>query len=263
MQMPLVCATLQGRTPEELVTDSSRALEMGSDLVEIRLDRLWTIEEIISAEDDTNDGEEKKTRKIINNLELDEVDLTAALDQIFTSITTEVVLTCRTKDQGGFFPGNEDQYFEVLKAAMDKRPSWIDLEVGLTSDFRDELLELASDKIKIIASIHHFSDVPSSSEISQEVIQAQDMGDLVKICYKTKDRKDALRIFEAAMELKSSEANFSLMGMGPGGDWARIHAPILGQGIVYATTESGWHLAQQGRINASDLRTAWEVLEYS
>jgi len=262
MQMPLVCATLQGRTPEELVTDSSRALEMGSDLVEIRLDRLWTIEEIISAEDDTNDGEEK-TRKIINNLELDEVDLTAALDKIFTSINTEVVLTCRTKDQGGFFPGNEGQYFEVLKAAMDKKPSWIDLEVGLKSDFRDELLELASDKIKIIASIHHFSDVPSSSEISQEVIQAQDMGDLVKICYKTEDRKDALRIFEAAMELKSSEANFSLMGMGPGGDWARIHAPILGQSIVYATTESGWHLAQQGRINASDLRTAWEVLEYS
>jgi len=261
--MPLVCATLKGSTPEEMVTDSSRALEMGADLVEIRLDRLWTSEETISVTDVSDNSEDEKTRKIINHLELDEVDYNEALDQIFNSITSQVLLTCRSKDQGGFFPGDEGQYFEVLKAAMDKSPSWIDLEMELTSNLRDELVELASNQIKIVASIHHSSDVPSSSEISQEVIEAQGMGDLVKVCYQTKDRKDALRIFEAAMELKSSDANFSLMGMGPGGDWARIHAPILGQGIVYATTESGWHLAQQGRINASDLRTAWEVLEYS
>ena len=79
------------------------------------------------------------------------------------------------------------------------------------------------------------------------------MGDIVKACYSTSDRKDALRIFEAALELKSTGHKYCLMGLGPGGDWARIHAPVLGQGLVYATTESGWHLAQQGRINASDL----------
>jgi 3-dehydroquinate dehydratase len=86
---------------------------------------------------------------------------------------------------------------------------------------------------------------------------------LVKACFHTKDRKDALRIFESALQLKSSGANYSLMGLGPGGDWSRIHAPALDQELVFATTESGWHLAQQGKINASDLRTAWEVLEYS
>jgi 3-dehydroquinate dehydratase len=105
--------------------------------------------------------------------------------------------------------------------------------------------------------------VPSASEISQDVMDAQEMGDLVKVCYKTNDRKDALRIFESALQLKTSEANFSLMGLGPGGDWGRIHAPVLGQDFVFATTESGWHLAQQGRINASDLRIAWDILEYS
>jgi len=53
------------------------------------------------------------------------------------------------------------------------------------------------------------------------------------------------------------------MGLGPGGDWSRIHAPLLGQFMVYSTTESGWHLAQEGRINASDLKTAWGLLEYA
>ena len=89
------------------------------------------------------------------------------------------------------------------------------------------------------------------------------MGDLVKACYFTNDRKESLRIFESALQLKSSDANYSLMGLGPGGDWSRIHAPALGQELVFATTESGWHLAQQGKINASDLRIAWEVMEYS
>ena len=104
---------------------------------------------------------------------------------------------------------------------------------------------------------------PSVSEISQDVMDAQGMGDLVKACYNTKDRKDALRIFESAMTMKSSDANYSLMGLGPGGDWSRIHAPALGQALVFATTESGWHLAQQGKINASDLRVACDILEYS
>ena len=95
------------------------------------------------------------------------------------------------------------------------------------------------------------------------MLDSQGMGDLVKACYFTNDRKESLRIFESALQLKSSDANYSLMGLGPGGDWSRIHAPALGQELVFATTESGWHLAQQGKINASDLRIAWEVMEYS
>ena len=89
------------------------------------------------------------------------------------------------------------------------------------------------------------------------------MGDVIKACYNTKNRTDGVRIFEAAWELRDSEIKSTLMGLGPGGDWSRIHAPLLGQFMVYSTTESGWHLAQEGRINASDLKTAWGLLEYA
>ena len=53
------------------------------------------------------------------------------------------------------------------------------------------------------------------------------------------------------------------MGLGSGGDWTRIHAPLLNQSLVYTTMENGWYLAQQGRINTSDLKTAWKLLEYN
>ena len=52
------------------------------------------------------------------------------------------------------------------------------------------------------------------------------------------------------------------MGIGVGGDWTRIHGPLLNQEIVYSTMENGSHLSSQGRINASDLLIAWEMLHY-
>ena len=52
------------------------------------------------------------------------------------------------------------------------------------------------------------------------------------------------------------------MGSGWGGDWTRIHAPLLGQAMVYTTMDKGLHLSRQGRINATDLQTAWQLLEY-
>ena len=62
--------------------------------------------------------------------------------------------------------------------------------------------------------------------------------------------------------LKESERKTAIMGMGVGGDWTRIHAPLLNQDLVYSTMETGSHLSSQGRINASDLLIAWEMLNY-
>ena len=72
----------------------------------------------------------------------------------------------------------------------------------------------------------------------------------------------ALRIFEAAWELRDSEIKVSLMGIGSGGDWVRIHAPLLNQNFVYSTMQTGWHLSHSGKINVTDLATAWKLLGY-
>ena len=263
MEKPLVCVTLRGRTAEEMSNDASRAAEMGADLVEARLDLLWTTEERTRKPGDSEDGGSEDFEVIVNQLELEEVDFREALGYISNATEIPLLLACRSHSQGGYYPGSEDERIEVLKAAISSKPSWIDLEADIPPQIRGNLLGLLDDGTKVIASFLSANGPPSTSEITQDVLDAKEMGTLVKACYATKNRTDALRIFEAALELKSSESNFTLMGLGPGGDWTRIHAPILGQYMVYATTESGWHLAQQGKINASDLRMAWEVLEYA
>ena len=263
MQKPLVCVTLMGRTVEEMCNDAPKAVELGADIVEARLDLLWTTEEKPASTEKTENGEKKTMEIIVNQLELDAIDIEDSINTISSSIGVPLMMTCRPQRQGGHFPGSEEDRLSVLEAAIASKPSWIDLEVDIESSKRKDLVELAGKGTRVIASLHSLDAVPSSSEITQDVMDAQSLGDSVKACYSTKDRKDALRIFESALQLKSSDVSYSLMGLGPGGDWSRIHAPALGQELVFATTESGWHLAQKGKINASDLRTAWEVLEYS
>ena len=252
-----------GRTVEEMCNDAPKAVELGADIVEARLDLLWTTEEKPASTEKTDNRDKKTMEVIVNQLELDAIDIEDSINTISSSIEVPLMITCRPQRQGGHYPGSEEDRLSVLEAAIASKPSWIDLEVDIESSKREDLVELAGKETRVIASLHSLDAVPSSSEITQDVIDAQSLGDSVKACYSTKDRKDALRIFESALQLKSSNVNYSLMGMGPGGDWSRIHAPALGQELVFATTESGWHLAQKGKINASDLRIAWEVLEYS
>ena len=263
MQKPLVCVTLRGRTAEEMSNDAPKAVKMGADIVEARLDLLWTTEERIRSLKKSEEGEKEEVEVMVNQLELDSIDFQEAIKTISSAVEAPLLMACRSQKQGGFYPGSEEERLSVLEAAIASKPSWIDLEVDINSSKREDLVKLTGKDTQVLASLHSLDGVPSASEISQDVMDAQGMGDLVKVCYHTNDRKDALRIFESALQLKTSDANFSLMGLGPGGDWGRIHAPVLGQALVFATTESGWHLAQQGRINASDLRIAWEVLEYS
>ncbi len=263
MQKPLVCVTLRGRTVEEMCNDAPKAVELGADIVEARLDLLWTTEEKTTMAEKNEDGEKAETAVIVNQLELDAVDVNDSIKNITSSIEAPLLITCRPQRQGGNYPGSEEDRISVLEAAIASKPSWIDLEVDIEPTKRKDLVKLVGNETRVIASMHSLEAVPSPSEITQDVMDAQGLGDLVKACYSTNDRKDALRIFESALELKSSDARYSLMGIGPGGDWSRIHAPALGQELVFATTESGWHLAQKGKINASDLRIAWQVLEYS
>ena len=263
MNQPSVCVTLRGRTSEEMISDAPKALKMGADLLEVRLDFLWTTEEKIRTTKISDEGDKEKVELLVSQLEFEEIDFQKEIDKISSSIEAPILMVCRPQEQGGFFPSGEDERISVLKSAIGASPSWIDLEIDIPAQEREELVSLAGGQTKVIASFHSLEGVPSTSEITNDICEAQEMGDIVKACYSTSDRKDALRIFESALELKSTGHKYCLMGLGPGGDWARIHAPVLGQGLVFATTESGWHLSQQGRINASDLRMAWEVMEYS
>ena len=268
MRRPTICVTLSGCTVDEILADAARATAVGADICEVRLDKLWVIEKVPEPEvvTDSNEGDRRSRPAYVPPEYIpqafDSIDLSSALDAFKGGIDLPVVLTCRPERQGGYFPGSEEERISVLRAAIDSGVSWVDLEADIDSKIRSELVEIAKGKTMVISSTH-FSEEPSSaSEILDDIEEMADSGDIIKVCYNTTGRNSALKLFEAAWMLKESDKKTAIMGLGVGGDWTRIHAPLLNQYLVYSTMETGSHLSSEGRINTSDLLIAWEMLNY-
>ena len=268
MRRPTICVTLSGCSVDEILADAARATAVGADLCEVRLDKLWVAEKLPEPEEVTDSNERQGRKRPVYvppeyiPQEFDSINISSALDAFKGGIDLPVVLTCRPERQGGHFPGTEEERISVLRAAIDSGVSWVDLEADIDSKTRLELMQIAKGKTKVISS-NHFSEEPgSASEIVNEIEDMVESGDIIKVCYNTSGRNSGLKLFEAAWMLKESEQKTSIMGIGVGGDWTRIHAPLLNQDLVYSTMESGSHLSSQGRINASDLLIAWEMLNY-
>ena len=268
MRRPTICVTLSGCTVDEILADAARATAVGADICEVRLDKLWVIEKVPEPEvvTDSNEGDRRRRPAYVPPEYIpqafDSIDLSSALDAFKGGIDLPVLLTCRPERQGGYFPGSEEERISVLRAAIDSGVSWVDLEADIDSKICSELVEIAKGKTMVISSTH-FSEEPSSaSEILDDIEEMADSGDIIKVCYNTTGRNSALKLFEAAWMLKESDKKTAIMGLGVGGDWTRIHAPLLNQYLVYSTMETGSHLSSEGRINTSDLLIAWEMLNY-
>ena len=62
--------------------------------------------------------------------------------------------------------------------------------------------------------------------------------------------------------MATEKVDFAAMALGNGGDWARLHAPVLNQTLVYATMRNEFRLSDKGLVNVRDLKEAWNLLEY-
>ena len=64
MDMPLVCVSLRGCTISEVLKDAASATATGADLVEVRLDMLWSKQEIVTTGEQDQKSLSKEDQKI-------------------------------------------------------------------------------------------------------------------------------------------------------------------------------------------------------
>ena len=265
MAEPQICASLEGTTVKEMADEAARANIAGADLVEVRFDRLY----LKKPEPNKVEDENGEIRHVMppedewHVRDMSDVDVTSALSSLKESIPLPVIFTVRPRDEGGFFPGTDEERFEILRQGINSTVKSVDLELSIPEETRSELLELAaSNKIQVISSIHDTSTTPSADELTAMVAEHSKKGEMFKFCGTVNDHQDALQIVEACHELKDSSHTYSLMALGNGGDWARLHAPVLGQTMVYATLRSEFKLSNKGLVNIRDLKNAWTLMEY-
>ena len=135
--------------------------------------------------------------------------------------------------------------------------------MSIEDSARKSLQDAASaNGCQIIASSHDINGTPDAETIVAMVRDNQDAGDIVKFCGTANNHDDALQIIEAATELTGEGLSHSLMAVNSGGDWTRLHAPMLDQSLVYATMRNEFKISDKGLVNVRDLRDAWSLLEY-
>ena len=265
MADPKVCVSLEGTTVKEMADEAARANLAGADFVEVRFDRLY----LKRPEAQPVEGEDGEVKHVMPPdsewpvRDMDSVDVDASIQSLKESIPLPVIFTVRPSDEGGHYPGDDAQRLEVLEKAIASGVNTIDLELSIEDSSRTDLLAKANDAgVKVISSIHDTTTTPSADELVNMVNEHAKEGEVFKFCGTVNDHQDALQIVAASYELKSSKHAFSMMALGNGGDWARLHAPVLGQSLVYATLRSEFKLSNKGLVNIRDLKNAWALMEY-
>jgi 3-dehydroquinate dehydratase len=124
-----------------MLKDAAMATAAGADMVEVRLDKLWVVEQMPEEEPAGGEAEgESRHPKYVEPeftpQPLDSVDVQGALESLKQGIELPVVLTCRPERQQGHYPGEEEQRIEILSAAIKSGVSWIDIEVDIESKKR-------------------------------------------------------------------------------------------------------------------------------
>lgn len=267
MNEPLVCVSFEGVTIEEILEEAARANLAGADLAELRYDRFFLIRPE-EEEDDVREEEEGDEDLVIDEMlwerrDAGDIEVGEIIAKLKDGIPLPVIFTCRPTDEGGFYPGDEKSRIAILEQAIESEVSWVDLELSMNSKKRQKLVAKAAENgVKVIASVHGTDGVPDADEIIEIVRSNAENGDLVKCCYRTSNHQASLAIIDAAEALKDEEIDSALMGLGPGGDWTRIHAPLLEQTMVYTTLRNDFKLYEEGLINVKDVRETWILLEY-
>ena len=264
MTESLICATLRGHSVGDMIRDASRATAAGADMVEVRFDNLYTNRIEVDPIVVTNaDGEEttEKQPPIMEQRPIEEVDVESSIENLKNGIQIPVIFTCRSTDEGGYFHGDEAARVSILQAAIDSGVTWVDLEISIADKARKALVKACGESTSIVAS-SHLPAASSADEIVDFVNANSGAGQIIKCCYLDVQHSSSLHIFEAAQRLSESDVQVALMGQGPGGDWTRIHAPMLKQSLVYTTLDRDYALVKRGQVNINDLRIAWGVLEY-
>ena len=265
MAEPKVCVSLEAITVEEMIDEATRANIAGADYVEVRFDKLYLNKpEPLTMVND--DGEEYTKMPPVEDWgvkDFSEIDVGKAIESLKEGIPVPVIFTIRSVREGGFFSGTEEQRLEILKLGIKSQVTFVDLELSIDKKSREKLMKLAKESnCKVIASIHETKTTPKAEDIVALIKDNSTQGDTVKFCSKVNNHQDALQIFEAANSLIGQDSSHSMMGLGNGGDWVRLHAPVLEQEIVYATMLNNFRLSDKGLINVRDLRDAWALMEY-
>jgi len=164
-----------------------------------------------------------------------------------------LILTCRKKEDGGQWPGDEKKRISLIKQCLDGSFSWLDLS---ENSLYPELLEKAESKgTKIIVSRHDFSGMSVNPD--QFIQKWADKGFIPKLALMPGSVSDLKSLFVMAEKYKGTDK--VILGMGPWGFASRILTGRTGSLWSYCSPVSDE--VAPGQLTVKDMAEIYRYYE--
>jgi 3-dehydroquinate dehydratase-1 len=195
---PMICAVIFKKDSDSVLTSAEKAINMGADMLEFRIDRL----------------EDPKPENV---------------QRLAEAIDHPLIVTNRMMDEGGYFTGSEKERTNILIKAAEYA-DFVDIELNTEEKYRSKVIEASK---SVIVSYHNFEKTPSFKELVEIVKLEKEIGDIAKFAVMPKKIGDTLTVLKVLAENQNT-IGFSMNDLGK---YTRIVAPIFGSPITYASID--------------------------
>lgn len=194
-----VCASVAAPSPAAMVRKAERALSLGSDLVEFRLD---TLEEPSSQE----------------------------VERVVKRFADMAVVTVRSKADGGKFVGGEGERLDLISRLTKIGPAYVDVELS-TATKNGRWLDSLPRSVQRIVSWHDFRTTPRLEALRKIRDIELEHGLVAKVVTMATKLEDNAKTVALCRENPGRVVSFC---MGELGSISRVMAMALGSPIAYA-----------------------------
>jgi 3-dehydroquinate dehydratase-1 len=197
-----LCTAIAAEDPVKMSRKAERALSLGSDLVEFRLDTLKVV----------------KPEMVIRSL---------------SKFADRCVVTLRPRKEGGNFKGSDSTRIGLLSKVCELEPAYADVELETAKKFRSELDQIRGNSRKVIISWHDFESTPSTSKLLSLYRKAKSLGDIAKEVTTARSIEDNALVL--SLYKHSGRSDLIAFCMGDQGALSRIMCLFAGSPFAYTS----------------------------
>ena len=197
--------------------------------------------------------------KIADILEL-RLDLINSFDlnALLKAATKPVIVTNRSKLDGGQFKGGDEERVRALHDALEAGADYVDIEVSTAREHLQPFLE-GHETSRIIISYHDFSHTPEDINPLYEAMNELP-GGVIKIVTYARDLSDNLKMFQLLERAQKENKKMIGLCMGDLGEISRVLSPLYGGFLTFGSLETGKESAP-GQMPANALKNIYRVNE--
>ena len=170
-----------------------------------------------------------------------------------------LILTNRRRDEGGRYPGKEEDRLAILREAVDSGADFIDVEVRSKRPYLDEFFTQKKGT-QVVLSAHDFQGTPSPRKLRG--LCGRMMGwnpEVVKIVTLARTFEDNLKILSLLAYGRERKQKIVAFCMGEKGKMSRIFAPLMGAAWTYASLDRS-RASAPGQLTVKEMKGLWERL---